>query len=136
MSEKQGNNPTFYYTFGTANSFPFQKGWVAVEAPDRKSADVLFRRHFPDQTPGFLNCSSIFSSTEFMMGWPKDWQVCHATISEHGIQITPEKEKYRPSLAQKLSMAKTQRMYNSPKDMFADHQNESAQTSRGGEYPL
>ena len=80
------NTQTFYYTFGTAEFYPYQKGWVEVKAEDRAHADALFRRHFPDRTPGVLNCSCVYSEEHFQKiqchanNLP-DWKICHAEIS-------------------------------------------------------
>ncbi len=77
--------PSFFYTFGTSESFPYQKGWVKVKAKDREQADQLFRKYFPDKTPGYLNCSSIYTSDLFKSHYlphcPVDWCLCHATIT-------------------------------------------------------
>ena len=74
---------SFYYTFGTSESFPYQKGWVVVKAKDRVQADELFRSKFPDRTPGILNCSSVYPESLFdskKNTWPEHWRICHETI--------------------------------------------------------
>lgn len=56
----------YYYTFGMDEKFPFQGGWVEVIAPGIKDAHAAFRRKYPDQTPGSLNCSDYYTEREFM----------------------------------------------------------------------
>lgn len=58
--------PKFYFTYGTDPSYPFQGGWTEVEAPDRNSADVLFRLFHPDRIPGILNCAFVYTEEEFL----------------------------------------------------------------------
>ena len=58
------NNKTFYFTYGTSESFPFSKGWTEVIAPDKDTAIKLFNiLHKPrfDCT----NASFIYSEEEF-----------------------------------------------------------------------
>ena len=78
---------SFYYTFGTADTQPFQRGWIEVQALNRQHADQLFRSSYPDRTPGVLNCSSVLDQTHFeeyldvLADYP-DWQICHGIIQE------------------------------------------------------
>ena len=79
---------SFYYTFGTSSSFPFQKGYVKVNAVDQKAADALFRQAYPDKTPGILNCAWTYNEDTFQKmlernpDMPADWKVCHNTITQ------------------------------------------------------
>lgn len=78
---------TFYYTFGTSESFPFQRGWVEIQATSQSEANKLFRQHFPDKTPGVLNCAFIYTEEEFQkvkdsMSQYPDWSICHKRITE------------------------------------------------------
>ena len=78
---------SFYYTFGTTDSQPYQRGWVEVQAQNRSQADTLFRSRYPDREEGHLNCSSVYDQEtfphildHFYSGSP-DWTVCHDVIS-------------------------------------------------------
>lgn len=78
---------SFYYTFGTTVTQPFQKGWVEVQAQNRQNADELFRSTYPDRTPGVLNCSSVYDQAQFSkyldtLSEHPDWNVCHDTLRE------------------------------------------------------
>ena len=55
----------FYFTYGLGGQ-PFSGGWTEIEAPDRKTACVMFRAIHPDKIDGLLNCSSVYSEEEFM----------------------------------------------------------------------
>ena len=85
---------TFYYTFGTAESFPYQRGWVEIQANSQSQVNDLFRQHFPDKTPGVLNCAFVYTEEEFqivkesMLQHP-DWSICHKHITSD--PQTPEK---------------------------------------------
>lgn len=59
--------PKFYFTYGTAPSYPFQNGWTEVEAPDRNKAVELFRAVHPDRpgSQGILNCASVYDEEFF-----------------------------------------------------------------------
>ncbi len=54
-----------FYTFGSDERFPFQGGWVEVEAENMKQAHALFRACYPDRTPGILNCSDYYTEQQF-----------------------------------------------------------------------
>lgn len=76
----------FYYTFGTADQFPFKKGWVEVHAQNRKEADAFFRLRFPDCHEGTLNCSFVYSQDEFrkqeaVYNSHPHWRICHEVVT-------------------------------------------------------
>lgn len=56
----------YFYTFGTSKTQPFHGGWVEVEAGSSEMADAAFREHFPDHTPGLLNCAGKYTEKEFL----------------------------------------------------------------------
>lgn len=92
---------SFFYTFGTSDFFPYQKGWVEVKAPNRQEADTLFRKHYPDHTEGSLNCSDVYDQTSFDAMResniiPSDWDVCHKVISHDNI-VRPKPLSHLPS---------------------------------------
>lgn len=85
MTHKE-NNQSFFYTFGTSDSFPYKKGWVEVQAPNRGEADKLFRSRFPDRTAGILNCAFVYDQVSFdaMLActeMPSEWKTCHEVIA-------------------------------------------------------
>lgn len=54
----------FYFTYGTEGQ-PFRGGWTEVIAPNYKSAVATFRACHPDKLDGIVNCSSIYTESEF-----------------------------------------------------------------------
>lgn len=54
-----------FYTFGSDERFPFQGGWVEVEAENIRQAHAIFRAHYPDRTPGCLNCADYYAEQQF-----------------------------------------------------------------------
>lgn len=58
----------FYFTFGTAETFPLhEKEYVKISAPNKEIAVKEFRRHHPDHTPGIVNCAFIYNEREWNM---------------------------------------------------------------------
>ena len=112
MDKPENNIQTFYYTFGTDEFYPFQKGWVEVKAEDRAHANAMYRQYFPDRTPGVLNCSCTYSEEHFqtiqcMANTFPDWKICHAVITSNGLEIMAPKHTVAPkSLADRLADAK------------------------------
>lgn len=57
----------FYFTFGSAEYFPFNRGdYVKITAFTRSDAVAEFRKHYPDHTEGLVNCASIYNEKEWM----------------------------------------------------------------------
>lgn len=54
----------YYFTYGTSEDFPFQRGWTEVVAPDLSAACSLFRMIHPDLYEHTLNCSDVYSEAE------------------------------------------------------------------------
>lgn len=69
----------YYFTFGTAEYFPYQGGHVIVKARSRYEAAEKFRKEFPDYQEGFLNCSFIYTESEWDKANIKS-PVCHEVI--------------------------------------------------------
>lgn len=55
----------FYFTYGTAESFPYKGGWTEVIADDIRQAQALFRAVHPDRTPGIMNCAFFYTEEMF-----------------------------------------------------------------------
>lgn len=52
----------FYYTFGSSPQFPYQNGYIIIEAESFEQADNLFKALFPNPiNPHLLNCAFRYS---------------------------------------------------------------------------
>lgn len=73
-----------FYTFGSDERFPFQGGWVEVEADSMKQAHALYRTAYPDRVPGLLNCADYYTEEQFvntgMMETGNRGTYCHRKI--------------------------------------------------------
>ncbi len=57
----------FYFTFGSADCFPFKGGWVIVKAPDLKTAFAVFKLYYPHpKDKGILNCADYYTEDDFL----------------------------------------------------------------------
>jgi len=54
-----------FYTFGTDERYPYQGGWVEVEAESARQAHAIFRKHYPDRIPGILDCADYYTEKQF-----------------------------------------------------------------------
>lgn len=55
----------FYFTFGSAPGFPFNRGWVEIQAPDISKACDIFNVIFPPRRKGVLNCAFVYTEDQF-----------------------------------------------------------------------
>lgn len=55
----------FYFTFGSDEAFPFQDGYIVIEARSLDEAVTHFRSMFPDRSDGCVNCSFFYSEEEW-----------------------------------------------------------------------
>ena len=56
----------FYFTFGSSTTFPYQNGWIIINADDLSSACDYFRKMFPNpRNKDIVNCAFIYSEEEF-----------------------------------------------------------------------
>lgn len=69
----------YYFSFGTAEYFPYQGGHVIVKARSRYEATEKFRKKYPDYQPGFLNCSFVYDEVEWDETTMKN-SVCHEIL--------------------------------------------------------
>ena len=91
MSHNQANHrqlDRFYFTFGSDNSFPFQSGWIIIEAPDIRSAAKIFKSYYPNPSDDdVLNCSDYYTAAEFevsdMFKTDNRGARCHLIIGPH-----------------------------------------------------
>ena len=56
---------TYYFTYGTSESYPYQGGWTEVKAPTLAAAKNIFRAVHPDRTRGILNCADFYDEDTF-----------------------------------------------------------------------
>lgn len=57
--------PRWFFTFGSDPLYPFQGGWVEIEAPTLTQAIKVFQAYWPDRTPGLVNCAFMYSEEDF-----------------------------------------------------------------------
>lgn len=57
--------PYYYFTFGTDPGYPFQNGWVKIQAPSRREATEIFAIYFPSRDDECVNCAFIYEEEEF-----------------------------------------------------------------------
>lgn len=55
----------FYYTFGALPQYPYEGGWVEVQAESLKKAHEMFRIKFPDVQKDVLNCADFYTEEQF-----------------------------------------------------------------------
>lgn len=56
----------FYFTFGSAETFPYSRGqFVMVKAENMKDAAEKFKAKYPCRIPGILNCASYYPENVF-----------------------------------------------------------------------
>lgn len=79
----------YYFTFGTNEHYPFRGGWVQVEAESLGQAQEIFRKHFPDRTPGILNYAFNYTYAQFyrteMAEHGNFGARCHLKLNKDGI---------------------------------------------------
>ena len=58
---------TFYFTFGSDERYPYQNGWVEVEAPTLKDAQGLYGLVYPGRNPDVPvgNYADVYTEEEF-----------------------------------------------------------------------
>ena len=84
--------PDFYFTYGSAENYPFYGGWTKITAPSINMAIDRFNRVHPSVT-GCLNCANYYTEEQFK----------NTSMSvqgnfgryEHEFLIVEEKEKDR-----------------------------------------
>lgn len=55
----------YYFTFGSSESFPFQRGYLIVRAASLNEAIEKFRNKYPDRHEGVVNCSSWYTEEQW-----------------------------------------------------------------------
>lgn len=67
----------YYFTFGTAEQFPYQCGYLIVCADSKSEAVEKYRAKYPDIDEGIINCSFIYSQEE----WDREVNNCPVQYS-------------------------------------------------------
>lgn len=67
---------TFFFTFGTAEHFPYQGGYLIVRARNQTEAIQIFRRSYPDINEDTVNCAFIYNE----WGWIDKNNCCTDSI--------------------------------------------------------
>jgi len=75
---------SFYFTYGSAEHFPFEGGWTRVEARDIVEAMDAFKAVHPNNG-GLLNCAGcytteMFRKTEMYQNWDNRGSAEHEVI--------------------------------------------------------
>lgn len=74
----------YYFTFCPDADFPYQNGWVMVEAESLNQAAGAFRQFYTDVDEGTLNCEDYCTEEQFRRtgafetGYLGGW--CHKVI--------------------------------------------------------
>lgn len=55
----------FYFTFGSSSAFPYQNGYLVIEADNLKDAAACFKEHYPNKSPDVLNCSDYYTELQW-----------------------------------------------------------------------
>jgi len=55
----------YYFTFGTADYFPFKGGWVEVIADSRQEAIEIYNSNYPQFHEGTINCAFVYDQDVF-----------------------------------------------------------------------
>lgn len=77
--------PKFYFTFSEYESFPYQNGWVEVEAATWSAAIATFNTKYPNRrNENVVNCSGMYDEKEFnatdMAKYRNYGAYCHETL--------------------------------------------------------
>ena len=59
------NLKNYYFTFGSAEHFPYQNGYIVVKANTEQEAIQEFRQHFPDYHEGTVNCAFWYNEKQW-----------------------------------------------------------------------
>lgn len=58
--------PTFYFTYGTDEQFPFKGGWTEITAPNLYDAQKIFKIFHPNNAnTDCLNCAFFYTEESF-----------------------------------------------------------------------
>lgn len=90
------NNMETLFSFGTWDKFPYQGGFLIVNAQNRSDAIKEFRKHYPDINEGIINCSDIYTEPNIIKDFKENGNRgngCHEYIdSLNNIRIIKSNE--------------------------------------------
>lgn len=70
----------YYFTFGSDAKYPYQYGYVLVQAANLPMAINLFNAIYPPRKGGCVNCAFFYCEKDFLDTRMKN-DTCHAVIS-------------------------------------------------------
>lgn len=70
---------SFYFSFGSAEQFPYHDGYLIVKADGLDDAISKFRRKYPDIHENCINCAFFYSESEWK-GLQNSNATCHEII--------------------------------------------------------
>lgn len=70
---------SFYFSFGSAEQFPYHNGYLIVKAADWKDAISKFRSKYPDVHKNCINCAFYYSESEWE-SLQNSNTICHEII--------------------------------------------------------
>lgn len=74
-------DPTFYFTFGSDEKFPYQYGHLKITAPDKDAAIKAFNKLYPPRhNDNVVNCAFIYTEEQFEQ-LNKGPRQCHIHIT-------------------------------------------------------
>ncbi|MGF7018755.1 hypothetical protein M2145_002530 [Lachnospiraceae bacterium PF1-21] len=56
--------PKWYFTFGSSRQYPYDGGWVEVQAETRQEAIDLYKEKYPNVKRNIYNCADIYSEKQ------------------------------------------------------------------------
>lgn len=88
---------TWYFTFGRESRFPFQNGYITIEAPTARAAYEIFDCYFPPRVEGsdISNFSFCYSEEEWAIVFNHTTRLmeCHLHIGPYGKLRKEEQEE-------------------------------------------
>lgn len=80
-----------YFTFGSADNYPYHNGWVVIEAPSYDIAIEIFQKLYPNPISDFVNCAGIYKEDVFktMLMYKNGnfGHFCHASYIVKGKEV-------------------------------------------------
>ena len=74
----------YYFSFGSDPLYPYQNGYIVIEAKNIEAACDIFKAYHPNREgSNLINCAFIYTEDEFMKSWDRVWKYepCHGRVS-------------------------------------------------------
>lgn len=55
----------FYFIFKDSSEYPYQNGWIEIDAKNEHDAREIFKQEIPCKKQGVLNCSEVYDESKF-----------------------------------------------------------------------